>query len=207
MGRRPTRTPRVWNYCNVLRDDGVAYGDYIEQLTYLLFLKMADEGARLPPPLTEPSNLPEEYDWTSLKDLSGDVLEVHYRHVIENLGKAAGLLGVIFRKVQNEIQDPAKLRRLIGLIDTEVWAGGCRPASSTLRASRPTSSSSTNDRAGRSRGRKRSGFTICAPTYTSRSRPTRSARTTCETSSPASTRRTGTTGRRQSVSRASPTTS
>ena len=114
---------RVWNYCHVLRDDGVSYGDYVEQLTYLLFLKMADEGARLPAPLTKPSNVPAEYDWASLRDLSGDALEVHYRHVLESLGKASGLLGVIFRKAQNKIQDPAKLRRLIDLIDTEVWAG------------------------------------------------------------------------------------
>jgi type I restriction enzyme M protein len=112
---------RVWNYCHVLRDDGVSYGDYVEQLTYLLFLKMADEGARLPPPLTKPSNIPPEYDWMSLKDLNGDALEVHYRHVLENLGKEPGLLGVIFRKSQNKIQDPAKLSRLIDLIDTEVW--------------------------------------------------------------------------------------
>jgi type I restriction enzyme M protein len=114
---------RVWNYCHVLRDDGVSYGDYVEQLTYLLFLKMADEGARLPPPLNKPSSVPAEYDWPSLRDLSGDALEVHYRHALENLGKQAGLLGVIFRKAQNKIQDPAKLRRLIDLIDTEVWAG------------------------------------------------------------------------------------
>ncbi len=94
-----------------------------QQLTYLLFLKMADEGARLPPSLAKPSGVPAEYDWASLKDLSGDALEVHYRHILENLGKSPGLLGVIFRKAQNKIQDPAKLRRLIDLIDTEVWAG------------------------------------------------------------------------------------
>ena len=114
---------RVWNYCHVLRDEGVSYGDYVEQLTYLLFLKMADEGARLPAPLRKPSRIPEGFDWPSLLARDGDDLEVHYRHILETLGKSAGLLGVIFRKSQNKIQDPAKLRRLIDMIDTEVWSG------------------------------------------------------------------------------------
>jgi type I restriction enzyme M protein len=114
---------RVWNYCHALRDDGVSYGDYVEQLTYLLFLKMADEMASLPPPLSKPSDIPPAYDWKSLKTCDGDALEVQYRHTLENLGKEKGLLGVIFRKAQNKIQDPAKLRRLIDLIDTETWAG------------------------------------------------------------------------------------
>lgn len=114
---------RVWNYCHTLRDDGVSYGDYVEQLTYLLFLKMADEMASLPPPLGKPSAIPAEYSWPALKASDGDALEVQYRHALENLGKERGLLGVIFRKAQNKIQDPAKLRRLIDLIDTETWAG------------------------------------------------------------------------------------
>jgi type I restriction enzyme M protein len=114
---------RVWNYCHALRDDGVSYGDYVEQLTYLLFLKMADEGSKLPPPLGKPSNIPAGYDWRSLCDKTGDELEVHYRHILEKLGKEKGLLGIIFRKAQNKIQDPAKLRRLVALIDGETWQG------------------------------------------------------------------------------------
>ncbi|MCL5958170.1 MAG: type I restriction-modification system subunit M N-terminal domain-containing protein, partial [Chloroflexi bacterium] len=55
---------RLWNFCNVLRDDGVSYGDYVEQLTYLLFLKMADE--RTKPPLNEPSSIPHGLAWPSL---------------------------------------------------------------------------------------------------------------------------------------------
>src|SRR5207237_1959263 len=89
---------RLWNYCNVLKDDGVSYGDYVEQLTYLIFLKMADEGSKLPPPLAKPSTIPAGYDWPSLCDRVGDELEVHYRHILETLGKEKGLLGVIFRK-------------------------------------------------------------------------------------------------------------
>lgn len=112
---------KVWNYCNVLRDDGVSYGDYVEQLTYLLFLKMADEQTK--PPFNKPSITPEGLDWQSLRGRDGDALEVHYRHILETLGKEKGMLGVIFRKSQNKIQDPAKLRRLIELINAETWVG------------------------------------------------------------------------------------
>src|SRR5438067_2404307 len=102
---------KLWNYCNVLRDDGLSYGDYVEQLTYLLFLKMAHEQTR--PPYSRPSNIPAGYDWPSLLSRSGDELETHYRHVLETLGKAPGMLGVIFRKAQNKIQNPARLEHLI----------------------------------------------------------------------------------------------
>ena len=111
---------RLWSYCNVLRDDGLSYGDYVEQLTYLLFLKMADEQTK--PPFSRPAIVPEGLDWPSLLARDGDELEVHYRHVLTELGRRPGMLGVIFRKAQNRIQDPAKLRRLIvDLIDRESW--------------------------------------------------------------------------------------
>lgn len=112
---------RLWGYCNVLRDDGVSYGDYVEQLTYLLFLKMADEQTK--PPFNRPSSIPVELDWQSLLPKDGDELEVHYRHILETLGKSKGMLGIIFRKSQNKIQDPAKLRRLVELINDETWVG------------------------------------------------------------------------------------
>src|SRR5713226_2289716 len=111
---------KLWNYCNVLRDDGLSYGDYVEQLTYLLFLKMAYEQTQ--PPWRRPSAIPAGYDWPSLMAKDGDALEAHYRHILEELGKKKGMLGVIFRKAQNKIQDPAKLRRLVAdLIDREQW--------------------------------------------------------------------------------------
>jgi len=116
-----TIVQRLWNYCNVLRDDGVSYGDYVEQLTYLLFLKMADEQTK--PPFNKPSNIPKGLDWQGLLEKDGDALEVHYRHILETLGREKGMLGVIFRKSQNRIQDPAKLRRLIELINAETWVG------------------------------------------------------------------------------------
>src|SRR5690349_20039309 len=94
---------RVWNYSNVLRDDGVSYGDYVEQLTYLLFLKMDFEQTR--PPFNKESKILKELNWSSLVSKDGDELEVHYRHIFETLGKQKGLLGVIFRKSQIKIQD------------------------------------------------------------------------------------------------------
>jgi type I restriction enzyme M protein len=110
---------RVWNYCNVLRDDGVSYGDYLEQLTYLLFLKMVDE---LEEEYEEQSHIPQEYRWSTLTHLRGDALEVHYRTILTELGKGnGGLVPIIFRKAQNKIQDPAKLERLIRLIEKETW--------------------------------------------------------------------------------------
>lgn len=117
----PAIVQRVWNYCNVLRDDGVSYGDYVEQLTYLLFLKMADEQTK--PPFSKPSRISKGLDWQSLLEKDGDALEVHYRKILETLGKEKGMLGVIFRKSQNKIQDPAKLKRLIELINAETWMG------------------------------------------------------------------------------------
>ena len=111
---------RVWNYCSVLRDDGISYGDYVEQLTYLLFLKMDHEGAAL---LGKPSAIPAELSWASLLGRDGESLEAHYVHILNELGKGSGLIPTIFRKAQNKIQDPAKLKRLLNLIDGETWIG------------------------------------------------------------------------------------
>jgi type I restriction enzyme M protein len=112
---------KLWNYCDVLRDDGMGYGDYLEQITYLLFLKMAHE--RTKPPYKETSLIPTAYTWDTLLEKDGDELFDHYRHLLEHLGKEKGLLGLIFAKSQNKFQDPAKLRRLIvNLIDKENWS-------------------------------------------------------------------------------------
>lgn len=112
---------KLWNYCNVLRDDGMSYGDYVEQLTYLLFLKMADERSK--PPYNLPSLIPKKYNWQNLLKKDGDPLFDHYRHLLEELGQKKGLLQLIFGRAQNKFQDPAKLRRLIvDLIDKEDWS-------------------------------------------------------------------------------------
>lgn len=112
---------KLWNYCDVLRDDGVSYGDYVEQLTYLLFLKMADEQTK--PPYNRPSIIPEDFGWSILEKLEGRELEEQYRKTLAQLGFKKGMLGDIFRKSSNKIRDPAKLRRLIALINEETWFG------------------------------------------------------------------------------------
>src|SRR3984893_7110722 len=101
---------KAWNFAHVLRDDGLSFMSYTEQITFLLFLKMADEQTR--PPYNRPSIVPAGLDWPSLLARDGDDLEVHYRHVLEQLGREPGMLGAIFKKARPEIQDPAKLRRL-----------------------------------------------------------------------------------------------
>lgn len=113
---------KIWNFCNTLRDDGVSYGDYLEQLTYLLFLKMADEYSK-PPHKRADINIPAKLNWESLLTLSGSELENHYNYILKSLGDERGMLGQIFVKSQNKIQDPSKLYKLIQLIDAENWVG------------------------------------------------------------------------------------
>src|SRR5882724_6583068 len=114
-----TLVQKVWNYAHVLKDDGLAFMDYTEQITFLLFLKMAHERESL----GLENVIPKKYNWASLKKESGDPLEVQYSKTLRELGKLPGLLGVIFAKAQNKITDPAKLERLISMIDSENWAG------------------------------------------------------------------------------------
>jgi len=111
---------KVWSFANVLRDDGVSYGDYLEQLTYLLFLKMADEFSK--PPYNRKLNIPEGCDWETLKSKRGAELESHYVQTLRQLSQAPGMLGQIFVKSQNKIQDPAKLYKIIDMVDKERWS-------------------------------------------------------------------------------------
>lgn len=111
---------KIWSFCHTLRDDGVSYGDYLEQLTYLLFLKMADEFSK--PPYNRELYIPKEFTWESLTSKKGAELESHYNKLLEELAFQKGILGQIFTKSQNKIQDPAKLYRLIDMIDKEQWS-------------------------------------------------------------------------------------
>ena len=111
---------RVWSFSNILRDDGVTYGDYLEQLTYLIFLKMSDEYSK--PPYNRDLKIPEKYNWQTLIDKKGAELETHYINLLKELGKESGLIGQIFVKAQNKIQDPAKLYRIVQMINSENWA-------------------------------------------------------------------------------------
>ena len=113
---------KLWSYCNVLRDDGLSYQDYLEQLTFLLFLKMADERATL---TGEKQPIPKGYRWADLAapQMEGIELEQHYRNTLTRLASEGGMLGLIFEKAQNRIQDPAKLRQLVvELIGKEDWS-------------------------------------------------------------------------------------
>lgn len=110
---------KVWSFCDILRDDGVGYGDYLEQLTYLLFLKMADEYSK--PPYTRDTGIPTGYNWESLRTLKGAELETHYIATLRQLSTQKGMLGQIFTKSQNKIQNPALLYRLVQMVDGESW--------------------------------------------------------------------------------------
>ncbi|WP_147692797.1 HsdM family class I SAM-dependent methyltransferase [Vogesella mureinivorans] len=116
-----TLVQKVWSFCHTLRDDGVGYGDYLEQLTYLLFLKLAHEYAQ--EPYNRETHIPKGYDWASLTSKVGEPLEAQYITTLHKLGNESGMLGAIFFKAQNKIQDPAKLSRLVQLIDAESWIG------------------------------------------------------------------------------------
>lgn len=114
-----TLVQKVWNFCHTLRDDGVGYGDYLEQLTYLLFLKLAHEYSQ--EPYNRETHIPKNYSWPTLTAKVGEPLEAHYLATLHKLGQEPGMLGAIFFKAQNKIQDPAKLSRLVQLIDAENW--------------------------------------------------------------------------------------
>lgn len=111
---------KVWSFCNPLRDIGVGYGDYLEQLTFLLFLKMADEFSK--PPYSRKLPIPKEYNWESLTTKRGDELELHYSKLLGELSKQKGTLGQIFVQSQNKIKEPAMLYKIIDMIDKEQWA-------------------------------------------------------------------------------------
>ena len=116
---------KLWNYCNVLRDNGLSTIEYVEQLSYLLFLKMADEIASGPFTVQEAKAvIPAKYDWQSLVRLKGIDLEVHYREILTELAKRPGTtLGTIFAKSQNRITEPALLEKLVvDLIGKEDWS-------------------------------------------------------------------------------------
>ncbi|MDD2516504.1 MAG: class I SAM-dependent DNA methyltransferase, partial [Candidatus Gracilibacteria bacterium] len=110
---------KIWNICTILWHDGVSSSDYLEQITFLIFLKMAYEKTK--PPYNQDSQIPVEFNWASLEKLDGAELEVHYRDLLDSLSKYDGILGIIFRKAQNKISDPAKLKRVINEIGKIEW--------------------------------------------------------------------------------------
>jgi type I restriction enzyme M protein len=103
---------KLWGFCNTLRHDGIDYGDYIEQITYLLFLKMADE---------RKVELPKACDWPKLRDKSGTALTEHYADLLRTLSKTPGILGDIYTEAQSRFNNPVNLKKLINLIDETEW--------------------------------------------------------------------------------------
>jgi type I restriction enzyme M protein len=103
---------KLWGFCNTLRHDGINYGDYIEQLTYLLFLKLADEKAL---------GVPDGCGWPALRDRSGTDLLDRYVEVLRTLGKERGILGDIFAGSLSKFREPVNLKKLIALIDETEW--------------------------------------------------------------------------------------
>ena len=110
---------KVWSLCNPLRDDGVSYGDYLEQLTYLIFLKMSDEYSK--PPYKKETGIPEGYTWQDMNGLKGAELEGQYKATLEKLGEQTGLLGQIFKQATNKISNAAILYKVVQMIDKEKW--------------------------------------------------------------------------------------
>src|SRR5213593_2112940 len=104
---------KLWGFCHTLRHDGIDYGDYIEQLTYLLFLKMAEERG---------AAVPKSFDWESLKNLSGTALTDHYADILRKLRETGGLLADIFAQATPRFNNPVNLKRVIAMIDEEDWS-------------------------------------------------------------------------------------
>ena len=110
---------KVWGMCGPLRDDGVSYGDYLEQLTYLIFLKMSDEYSK--PPYKKDTGIPEGYTWIDMNTLKGAELEEKYKSILEKLGEQGGILGKIFKQATNKVSNAAILYRIVQMIDKEKW--------------------------------------------------------------------------------------
>src|SRR5882724_3365815 len=109
---------KVWNYAHVLKDDGLAFMDYTEQITYLLFLKMVSEHRKV-----EVAEIPARYSWDTLKNIDDNAKRLErYHQGLRKLSEYPGLIGLIFTKPQSKINDPAKLNLLIQMIDSEDWS-------------------------------------------------------------------------------------
>lgn len=121
---------KVKALANPLRDEGIGSGAYLEQITYLIFLKMVDEYSK--PPYNRPLRIPEDCTWDSLKGLSGEPLDEHYRKILETLGKKDGLLKEIFGGADSKIKKPALLKKVITMVDSEEWVSMASDVKGTI---------------------------------------------------------------------------
>ena len=111
---------KVWSMADALRDDGIGKSDYLEQLTYLLFVKMADEYSK--PPYNRNLGIPKDCEWNTLRTKSGDELFKHYDHILKTLAEQSGTLQQIYSGAQNKISNPAQLSKIISMVDSENWS-------------------------------------------------------------------------------------
>lgn len=111
---------KIWSMANALRDDGIGKSDYLEQLTYLLFVKMADEYSQ--PPYNRTIGIPKDCEWDTLKTKSGDELFKHYEYVLKKLAEQTGTLQQIYTGAQNKISNPAQLAKIITMVGSEKWS-------------------------------------------------------------------------------------
>jgi type I restriction enzyme M protein len=129
---------KAWNFAHVLRDDGLSYMAYVEQITFLPLLNMTDEQTK--PPYNRKPIIPAGYDWSSLLTKEGDALKSQYRHMLEKLGTQPGRLGKVFKKAKPEIQNPVTLPRLIVDDEEQDTIPNCAPI-----GARPTSTPSEGE--------------------------------------------------------------
>jgi len=111
---------KIWSMANALRDDGIGKSDYLEQLTYLLFIKMADEYSK--PPHDRDIGIPADCVWDTLKNKSGGELFSHYEYILKTLAARIGTLSHIYTGAQNKISNPAQLAKVINMVDAEEWS-------------------------------------------------------------------------------------
>ncbi len=106
---------KLWNLCNVLRDDGITYHQYVTELTYILFLKMASE-------TNAEKQIPEGWRWNDLKSKSGVELKKYYKELLDRLGTAgAGRVREIYQGASTNIDEPKNLEKIIATMDSLDW--------------------------------------------------------------------------------------
>jgi type I restriction enzyme M protein len=114
--QRSSVVAKLWSFCDFLRDSGLSNAEYLDQLTYLLFLKMLEERR------SDLEGLPAGCDWTSIEACTGTELIKSYARALAKLGRQPGLLGLVFKGARNRIDSPPALEHLVRMIGAEKWS-------------------------------------------------------------------------------------